>query len=459
MRISIIFLLLLFGCSVGSKYRLPIITASKEWKNKKDETVIKQAPKLWWHIFNDQTLNNLEDIAVRGNFDLKVAKERVCKAKAYKDAIASRLYPQINLDPGYDSLLYYKESTGGTLKRFHERAYILPLVMNWEIDIFERIQSEVNAACYSVEKFEELKRDVLLIITTDVAISYYNIRIRDKELEILNRSLKRFESDYKIVEARYNSKISNYSDVTRAGLLISSTEALIEETKRKREVFVNLLATLLATPASCFSFAYNPINGLPPQVPSGIPADILKQRPDVRAMEKLRLQRHFDINAAEAAFYPSLTLTGGLGSSSPVFKDFLKWISRWILWGANASQVVYDGGYLCAELQQATAQFKEADYEYKQILLKSFQEVETSLSDIERYTKEYEKVKESFRWANNTYEIADVRYINGFTFYLDVTEAQDRALNAELLVADTLGMQFISTVELIKALGGSWQTP
>jgi multidrug efflux system outer membrane protein len=458
MNIFKLFFLFIFllSCSVGRKYQEPVVASSETWKNKIITGYAKKASSLWWKVFDDPNLNVLIDQAIRNNFDLKIAFARVSEAKAIKEAIQSQLYPQLNLEPGYNSLLHFKENGNGSLQRFHIRSYLLPLVMQWEIDLFNRIESQVKAASFNVQKMEEIKRDVLLIITTDVAKAYYNIRIYEKQLVILYEALNRFKSDYKIVEDRYKSKISNYSDVTRAGLLISSTEASIEETKRKKEIVINLLATLLGLPASCFTFEAPGIDGTIPAIPSGLPSDILRQRPDIRAYEKERLSRHFDINAAEAAFFPSLKITAGGGFSSPIFKDFMAWISRWILYGINSTQMVYDGGYMCAELNLALSKFKAADYEYKQMVLKAFQEVENSLSNIERYSKEYEKAYQSYLWAKNTYEIADIRYLNGFTFYLDVTEAQTKSLQYQLLVAELLGLEFISTVDLIKALGGSF---
>ena len=191
-------------------------------------------------------------------------------------------------------------------------------------------------------------------------------------------------------------------------------------------------------------------------IPAGIPSDVLKRRPDIAEAEREMASSQRLVRAAYASFFPSLTLTAFDGYSSPIFKYFLTGLSRWWYYGENINQTIFDGGRKYSILQLESARFYEADGAYQQLVLTAFQEVEDALASIKYYAKEEESMKTSVVWAKKTYQISYDRYIKGVTFYLDVVDSERDELTSEILLNAVNGARFVSTIQLIKALGGGW---
>ncbi len=445
------------SCSLGPTYQPPVVETAADWKHTQNNTNPFVYRDFWWEVFNDEQLEALEQQALENNYDLMIALNHVQEAKALMEDARADIYPHLNVNPLYSNMgtLYESYSTF-TLNRAHEMLFVLPLNFSYELDLWGKIRSRYEAARYNWEGAIEAYNSLLLTLTTDVATVYYQLRVSDAQIDLLQATLQTRQSAFKINNSRYKANIINYSDVTRAGLEVSNTLSEIKVALRQRAKLENSLATLIGISASEFSFAHSPLEGVPPVIPAGIPSDVLLRRPDIAEAERRMAAENAMVRVTYASFLPSIGLTAGLGSSSPHLKYFLQNKGRLWSYGAHASQVIFDGGRLFAELAMQEARFNEASAAYQQQVLVAFQQVEDALISLEMYKKEYQDVADAVEWAKKTNRIANSRYKLGVTFYLDVVESEREKLIKEIVLNDLMGLRFATTIQLIKAIGGGW---
>lgn len=465
--IAVTFLMLLPGCQVGPSYDPPESHIPDEWKHEQQQEMTT-LPEVcyWWELFDDELLNGLEALALQYNNDLYAALDRVAQARALAGIAAADLYPQLNLNPSYTNEAVLEKLFGPKpmppqlpppkLIREHQITNLLPLNLSYELDLWGQIRSTFQSALYHAQSQQAAFYATMLVLTADVADSYFRMRTFDAQLDMYAETIETRKKALSITTSRYEGKLVNYSDVSRAKLELSNVEAEYYQAKWQRDVEEDRIAVLIGMPASELALEHNPLKGEPPVIPADVPSDILIQRPDIAQAERERASDHALIRAAYASFYPSISLTGILGFSSPDLKHFLDWKSR--LWGvgATASQFIYDGGRKESNLELSWARFQEADREYQQIVLEAFQEVEDALSALEWYYLEGKKLAESVEAATETLNIASDRYYQGVTFYLDVVDSERDKLIAQRAYIGLQGLRFSATIHLIKALGGRW---
>jgi multidrug efflux system outer membrane protein len=449
----------LSGCQPSSKYMETGTLVPEKWKH--SENPNKSIPNVtnWWEVFEDEKLNEIECQALRNNKDIYIAFERILQAKALAGIAKSETYPQLDLEPFYtnEGILWMKFAPTRILRE-HRRRNQIPFVLNYELDLWGKLEKTYQAAFLTLEAEKQAFNTSILILTTDLASSYFQIRTLDADIYFLNKILQSRKRALEILKSRYEAKIINYSDVSRAEYEYKYTQAMYFNSLKLRNLEENKIAVLLGMPASDFKIETLPLNQSPPIIPPGLPSDILHQRPDIAQAEFIMASENAMIGVAYASFFPSFSLTGALGFSSPELRDFLSWKSR--LWriGADVFQPIFDAGRLRSNLNFAKSKFREANDAYQQQVLIAFQEVEDALTNLEGLTNEYESLSQAVLAANKTYEIAFDRYIKGITFYLDVVDSERQALDAERDLIDLLGQQYAATIQLIKSLGGSWTT-
>ena len=341
--------------------------------------------------------------------------------------------------------------------REHHLNYSLPLNLCYELDLWGLLKSNYQSALYFAESQEAAFQTALLVLTTDLAHCYFRLKTLDAQIDLYLTTIETRKTAAEINKSRYEEHLINFSDVSRADLELTNVEAEYYHAIRLREIEENRIATLVGLPASEFTLGHSPLKEGPPSIPAGMPSDILLQRPDIAQAERRMASEHAQVRVAYASYFPSFSLTGALGFSSPVLDLFLKRKSR--LWsvGTQAVQTIFDGGELGSNLDLAWARFKEADRAYQQQVLVAFQEVEDALVSLEWLFKESEKIELSVKSAKATYQIASDRYYHGITFYLDVVDSERDELNTKQALIDLQGLRHTATIQLIKALGGSWK--
>ena len=450
-------LLLLSGCRVAPKYQIPVTECPEVWKNEKESVRPLKNSDRWWEVFDDENLNKLEQQALNNNKDLYAAYERVLQARSLAGIAAAETRPQINCDPNYNNEgILYMLYDPIRIEREHRRRNHIPFNLTYEIDLWGKLQKAYESQILNAEAEEEAFNTLVLILTSDLAASYFQLRTYDTDLNVLQQIINSRKRAYGIAKNRYESKIISYSDVTRAEFEYKNTESKYFRTLRLRNIQENKIAVLLGIIPSHFKIEPDSLKQHPPNIPPGLPSEVLLQRPDITEAERVRASEHASLGVAYASFFPSLSLTGALGFSSPELKDFLSWKSRFWAMGANAFQPIYDGGLLKSNLDFAIARFKEADAEYQQQVLKAFQEVEDALADLQGLNDENESLSQALLAVKTAYKISSDRYDRGIISYTDVIDTERQELDSKRILIEILGQKYIATIQLIKALGGRW---
>jgi outer membrane protein, multidrug efflux system len=468
-------LLLQTGCEVGPAYKSPVSEIPVTWKTEQSQAPVNETVCHWWEIFHDETLNGLIHRAIEGNPNIYAAVQRVIQARAIAGIAKADLYPQIVLNPNYSNQKFLTEVYGANvinnltgaginnqnipLFREHLQAYNLPLNLSWEIDLWGRLKNIYKSAVYSADAEYDDFRNLLLIITTDLADSYFQLRTIDTQTDLYLATIKTRKKALELNQDRYESKLIDYVAVSQATLDLANVEADYYDSIRQRIKAVNCIATLIGIPASELVLDHNPLKEDPPVIPAGIPSEVLSQRPDIAEAERQRASEQALVKSAYASFLPSLSLTGAVGFSSPDLRHFLSWKSRFWDVGASSVQTVIDGGRKLSNLELQWAKFRELDQDYQQRVLVAFQEVEDALADTELYYKESGKLNIAVKAAAKTYKLVFDRYYQGIDFYLSVVDSERDLLDAERINNSVLGLRYSATIQLIKALGGSWSAP
>lgn len=458
------------GCRLGPSYEVPATYVPEEWKAPVQEPEALSSIANWWDVFEDDVLSDLEEQAVENNPTLKQALARVVESRGFVEINRSALYPQVTLNPSYTDTgqlfkLYLPQGLGVlplanpnlSVFRVHQYQYVLPVNLSYEVDLWGKLRSSYEASVYSAQAQDEDYLNIMLTLTTDLASNYYQLRLLDAQIAILKSTVEARKESFSLSDSRFKKGIGNALDVASASLEVSNTESSYFDAMRQRAIIENAIAVLVGAASSDFCLEPAPLSGLPPQIPAGVPSEVLLQRPDIAEAERKSAAENAQVAVAYASLFPSLTLTGALGYSSPDLSQFLKWISRLWAIGANGTQTVFDGGYQEGTLIEAGARFAEASFAYQQQVLVAFQEVENALSNLQYQSLQYESLAASAQSAKTRYRLSQQRYQRGLSNYLEVVDSEDSALTAELSLANIQGQRFISTVQLIKALGGNWR--
>lgn len=493
-------LLTFVSCSVGPAYVPPSTEIPFEWKNKKneaDESSGKEKEETeemcyldyWWQVFKDDRLNELQNQALTNNPDLYIAFKRTQEARALVGIAAADFYPQLTLNPLFTNTDLLIKANGGSSRnvtaatgaslintkaantgsslaaaassikdvfRVHQLLYFLPFDLNYEVDLWGKIRDRYRAAVYNWKAQQKDYEVVMLNLTSNLAVSYYQLRTLDNQLDLLKRVLQTRQKAYEINNIRYEEGITNYSDVTLAAEDVDSATSLYEEVTRQRALLEDRIAVLIGVPSSEFTLEHLPLEGAPPEIPAGIPSEILLRRPDIAEAELMIKSQHESVKEAYSQFFPSLNLTAVAGFESPVLKDFLKGISRYWMNGEQINQIVFDGNRTFYQFNLQIARFQEANGVYQQQVLLAFQDVEDSLASIESYAKQYEAMQGTVHWAQKTYQIYSDRYSLGVVYYIDVANSERDLLNFQINLNAIQGLRFVATIGLIRALGGGW---
>lgn len=461
-------LLALASCHVGPKYHTPYVGAPADWKNQSTSEPVACVDN-WWEVFEDEFLNSLEEQAVANNPNIELALFRIKEAWAVAGISFSALFPHLDLNPSYQSygelfkiflppgnVIPIPIATSIPPYRIHQIQNFLPLLLTYEVDLWGKNHNQYRSDYYNAQAMQDAYLASLLSLTSSLATYYFNLRTLDASIELFKRTVKDRQTEYDLNNERYQKGLANFQDVANASLELSNAEYDYLEAIRERGLYEDMIAALVGMQASIFTIPSMPIQANLPEVPAGLPSEMLLRRPDIAQAERSRASEHALINVAYASFFPSLSLTGIFGFLSPDFKHFLTWKSRYWSLGADTAQSVFDAGKRCSELEESVARFYEADATYQQQILTAFQEVEDALHNLEYQKKQAKSLQQSVESAQISLTLSRNRYSAGLVNYIEVVDNERSALTAEQNAVNLLGQRYVSTVQLIKALGGGW---
>ncbi len=414
-----------------------------------------QRAGAWWLVFQDPVLNDLIGRAMGSNTDVATAEARLTQARALLKSARSNFWPQAGVS--------YTAARSTDLQPYPKAANVhaLDLDLSYEVDLFGRLAKASQAAKLDARSAEDILRDTQLLVQSRVAQSYFALRTLDEDRAIVAETLDAYRGSLKVTKSRYANGDVAELDVARLETEVSATEAEALALDQQRTNLVNALSVLVGEPATTFtvaagSWASQPWAGAVPVIPAGIPADVLKHRPDVLAAEASMTAAQRRVGVARAAWFPSLTLTGSGGYASTDLDTLLdKGSQTWSLAGILA-QAVFDGGRRNANIDYAKGSMEASFAGYRQSVLVAFSDVEDQLSDLSYLRQQEAAEGRAVDASNRALRQAQSLYRNGSSSQLEMLDAQRQQLAVRRQALRVRAAQYQSTVGLIRALGGGW---
>ncbi len=452
----------LAGCTVGPKYQRASVPSPPAWKTDGPwrESVPRDAiPKgVWWQIFHDDELNRYEDQLMAANQSLAAARNRLDQARSLARVASAGLFPTANVDPGASRTRYSgnRPLTITPGAAVTQTSYQIPFSLNYEVDLFGRYRKNLEASNASLQGTAADLQNVQLVLTAELAADYFNLRELDAEYQVVQESVKIQQEGLALVNHRHEGGVASGLDLAQQQTLLDSTVTQLYLIQQQRAQFEHAIAVLTGNPASTFSVPVAPLHATPPPVPLGMPSDLLERRPDVATAERTMAQQNALVGVAKTAFYPQFTISGGAGFQSTTLGSLITAPSAFWSLGGDLLQPIFNGGRNRANLAAQKSAYDESVANYRESVLTAFQQVEDGLSGLNTLSQAAESQAAAVTDARRALDIANNRYSGGLTTFLDVITAQSVLLSNERLSTQLLGQQMVTSVYLVKALGGGW---
>lgn len=454
--------LALASCAVGPNYKKPdtadITPAKWRWQPAapRDDTPRGE----WWKVFRDSELNRLETLALKASPTLRAAIARVDQARAAARISAAEWAPDIRLKADAE-----REQTSGNLPspvpvsipRARINSFSTLIDLSYELDIWGKIRREVESARAAADAASASYHTAILTLTGDVAAQYFLLRSYDAEASALRRTIELRGKWRDLLEEKLKAGTIPETDFARAQTEVATARAELADVKRLRQEASDLLALLCGQPASQFNISERPIGDrAPPAIPAAIPGSVLERRPDIAEAERLVAARNADIGVAKAAYFPAVRLTGTGGYLSNDVDALLSADSKVWSIGPSVSVPITGWAVIHFNVKRQKAAREEAIANYRQAVLGSVREVETSLAQTRYRAEQAAAVGDALSAATKATNLIRAAYERGALSYIELLDAERTRLQAELQTARIAAQRFIATVRLIKALGGGW---
>jgi multidrug efflux system outer membrane protein len=447
----------LAGCATtaGHDYRRPALNPPAQHR---DQTGPMEAASLadqaWWDVFHDDVLKGLIAEALKNGYDVRLAAWRVEEARANAGIIRAQSFPafQGQVEAGYGRQSEFSSGEG-------RRGGLIQLDVNasWELDLWGRIRRSNEAALAQYLASEEARRGVYLSLVSEVATRYFQLRELDLQLEIARRTTGAFQETFDLFNRRLQGGAASALETSSAEALLASTAATIPDLERQIVAEENELSFLLGrNPGPIARGAALEQQLLPPDVPPGLPSDLLRRRPDLREAEQNLVAANAEVGVAQADFFPRISLTSALGSVSPQISQLFPAGRTWTV-GGGLLTPVFQGRRLRFQYQAALARWEQAKAVYERDVTSSFNEVSTALVAYQKYADvERERAREVNAYQEAV-RLSNTRYVAGLSSYLDVLQAQQQLFPAEILLAQARYNRLATLVQLYQVLGGGWK--
>ncbi|MFM0035806.1 efflux transporter outer membrane subunit [Paraburkholderia strydomiana] len=456
---------LLAACTVGPDYQRPQAEVPPTWHTDSYWRVAapSHAPISpdWWSAFGDPMLATLETQALAQNQTLVAASAHYEQARATLANTSAQRVPEVDFGATASRfrisqnrpLTNYATPTQSTV----QNSVQLGPTINYDTDLFGRIRREVEGATASAEQSADDLANARLVLTTDLATDYFSLRELDAEIDVLNQSVKLQQKALDYVTSEHDLGSVSGLEVLQQKSLLDSTQVQAQLLLNQRAQFEHAIAALVGVPAPQFAIEPKVLDAKAPAIPLGVPSDVLQRRPDIASAERAMAAANAQIGVAKAAFFPSLTLTPGIGWESTQFASLLS--APTLMWtlGATVGQVLFDGGRRAANVKFASEGYQATEATYRQTVLDAFQQVQDGITGLSVLDGAAKQSHEAVGDAQRLLSLATDRYSGGLVAYLDVITAQQSLLNSERQDVQIHGQQMTLSVALVKALGGGWE--
>jgi NodT family efflux transporter outer membrane factor (OMF) lipoprotein len=472
-------LIMVAGCRVGPNYVRPPVPSPPAYKEispaaaRGSESWRTTQPRdganrgNWWKGFNDPQLNELEAKASSSNQQIAAAANSFLAARAVVREARSQYFPSVSTNPSILSTRPSSAQFGGlqagsssgiklTVKSY--TAYSLPFDASWEPDFWEHIRNTVRANIYAAQASAADFENVRLSVQAELAADYYELRAQDSLKVVFDSTVTAYQDALALTRAQYKAGLGNDEAVAQAEAQLKSAQAQDTNLGILRAQYEHAIAVLIGQPASSFSLPPNAWVANPPAIPVGVPSELLERRPDIAAAERSMAQANAQIGVAKAAYFPAILLSasGGFGNSSAA--NWFTWPSRFWSVGPSLAETIFDAGLRKATVQQYRATYDQTVANYQQTVLTAFQQVEDNLAALRILSQDIDQQDTAVQAATRSLEEAEVRYKAGLDPYLNVISAQTIVLADQQATVNFRMQQMVASVQLIKALGGGWDS-
>jgi outer membrane protein, multidrug efflux system len=451
--------ILMVGCMVGPNYHRPIVQTPSAYRDPGGNPQVQaQAASFadlpWWQVFQDPQLQELIHIALKENYDLQLATERIAAARAQVTITRSSLFPQVQAGGNF---------AGGKDPTTQSKYNILALTADaaFQLDLFGRLRRATQAARAELLSTEDARDTVVLTLVSDVASDYFTLLQLDLELQITRDTVKTQQDSVKLTQLRLDHGVATRLDVLQAQQVLDTANAQLPDIERQIGQQEDAISILLGHyPDGVrrgLPLAQQP---LPPEVPPGMSSTLLERRPDIREVEQDLIAANAEIGVAKAAFFPQISLTGSGGGAfgrSALFTSAMSSQAGIWSYGAQVTQPIFTGGALSGNLKLAKSQHRQELIAYQQVIQLAFRDVSDALIGYQKLHEVRVAQETTVKDLQDTVDTSLMRYRGGITTYLEVLDGQRSLFEAELTLAQARGNEYQSLVQLYKALGGGWQ--
>lgn len=453
---------LLSGCAVTRVDPPAPVTAPAQykedglWKQARPATA-EPVPEQWWTLFDDPVLNDLQRRLVIGNENLKAAVAQLAGARAALEASRSALLPTLSVGvSGTRSASPDGNVTNGTINRGPTNSVQASLNASWEPDLWGRLRLASEGADATLQATADDLAAARLSAQATLAQSYFSLRTAEAQEALYDRSVQAYQRFLDLTQARYQGGVAARSDVLQAQTQLRSAQAQLLETRSTRAQLAHAIAVLLGLPPSALELSKNAALPTPPEVPLMLPSELLERRPDIAAAQRRVASAYAQIGVADAAYFPSLTLSGSGGYRSSTLSKLLSAPNLFWSLGPSLAQAIFDGGQRKLASAQARTSAEIATSTYRQTVLTALQEVEDNLILADHLREEARLQQEALASAQRNLELVTDQYRAGTVSFLDVTTAQNSAFNAEASLLSVRNRQLAAISLLLKNVAGRW---
>ncbi len=455
------------ACTVGPNYHRPTVQVPASFRTADEPQQAEgQAASFadlpWWQVFQDPQLQELIRTALKQNYDLQLAVERVNAARAQVGIARSNQFPQISADPNF--------SGGKTDQGIKSNIFSLAADATFQLDFFGRYRRATEAARAQLVASQDSQQTTILTLVSDVASDYFLLRDLDLQLQITQQTVRNQESSVKLTEMRLQHGVGNRLDVLQARQVLDTAKTQIPDLERQIGQTEDAISILLGNypqgvPRGKSLGVETPdgwvwSESLPPQLPAGLPSSLLERRPDIREAEQNLVTANADIGVAKAQFFPQVNMTGSGGGAwghSVIFGANVPAHEGIYSYEASLAQPIFEAGYLRNNLRYSESQQRQALISYRQTIQRAFGDVSDALIGYQKQHGVREGQELTVKDLQESVSVSLMRYRGGTATYLDVLDSQRSLFNAELTLAQARNNEYQSLVQLYKALGGGWK--
>jgi multidrug efflux system outer membrane protein len=459
MRFLFGFILLtaLAGCTVGPDYTRPTVDIPVAYHFEEKEAM-NTANTLWWRQFEDSLLDALIDEALSYNKDIQVATANIEKAAGTLMQTRSSLFPQFNYNGGATRQRGSEAGASAVPQTYPNPQTTLQAQAgaSWEIDLWGRIQRLTESAQASLLATEEARRGVILSLVASVATNYIQLLGLDMQLEIAKRTLDTYAESVKLFELQFAYGQVSQMTIEQARTQYETAAGKIPQIESQIAQTENALSVLLGRNPGPIARTRTIFQLKIPEIPEGVPSDVLENRPDIRESEQNLIAANARIGAARAQYFPTISLTGAFGASSAELSNLFTGSARTWNYAGSITGPIFTAGSIAGQVKYAEASQQAALVSYESTIQNAFSDVENALVSRRKITEQLNAQKRLVKASKEYERLAQLQYKGGYATYLTVLNAQQQLFPAELDYAQYLASSFSSYVNIYKAMGGGW---